>query len=325
MFAPPPKFLKIKKATYAKHPMQTTLGILTALVFVVSAFLGFKNMERYKEQIADRQAEESKRDNQLRPKLKKTLDERDTTKAQKEEQMKAADDKREEVAVQQKKLEDLKAEIAAKEEQVREQKASIDALADQLKELGNVEELVGKMRRMSDELTELQTSIDQTTTKLNNLIAEKNRTAAIITAFEEENAWRNANLSNPKLSTRISSIFDTYGFVTLPVGNNAGVVGGSSLDVMRDGEVIAKLLVKTVEASTAAAEVIPDSLRADTVLMVGDQIRATGPKQPVATPAAPAPTPLLDAPAAGGDAAAPAEAPAEKPAEAAPAEEDPFQ
>jgi len=305
--------------------MQTTLGILTALVLAVSAFLGYKNMEKYKEQIETRQAEESKRDNVLRPKLKKTLDERDLTKKQKEEQQKAAEEKSAEVVAQQKKLDDLKKEIAEKEDQVREQKASIDALADQLKELGDVKELASKMRRMSDELVQLQTDIDQTTTKLNNLISEKNRTAAIITAYEEENAWRNANLSNPKLSTRISAIYDTYGFVTLPVGNNGGVVGGSSLDVVRDGEVVAKLLVKTVEASTAAAEIIPDSLRPDTVLMVGDQIRSSAAKKPVVAPPAPIPTAPLEAPA---DAAAPAEpaapAEAEKPA-AEPAEADPFQ
>jgi myosin heavy subunit len=282
-------------------------------------------MEKYKEQINDRQAEESKRDNVLRPKLKKTLDERDLTKTQKEEQQKAAEEKSAEVVAQQKKLDDLKKEIAAKEDQVREQKASIDALADQLKELGDVKELASKMRRMSDELVQLQSDIDQTTTKLNNLIAEKNRTAAVITAYEEENAWRNANLSNPKLSTRISAIYDTYGFVTLPVGNNAGVVGGSSLDVVRDGEVVAKLLVKTVEASTAAAEIIPDSLRPDTVLMVGDQIRASAGKKPVTAPAPVPAAPVEAAP----DAAAPAEpaapaAEAEKPA-AEPAEADPFQ
>lgn len=307
--------------------MQTTLGILTALVFAVSAFLGFKNMERYKEQILERQAEEQKRDTVLRPKLKRTLDERDETKTKKEEQIKAADDKRQEVAAQQEKLDALKKEIVQKEEQVREQKARIDALADQLKELGNVKELANKVRRMKDELTQLEGDINQTTTKLNNLISEKNRTAAIIAAYEEENSWRNANLSNPKLDTRINAIFDTYGFVTLPVGNNAGVVGGSSLDVVRDGEVIAKLLVKSVEASTAAAEVIPDTLRADTVLMVGDRIRASAPARPIAPPTAPAPAPLLDTPAPDAAPAEPAEEPAEEPAAPAeaPAEPDPFQ
>ncbi len=281
-------------------------------------------MEKYKEQIEMRQAEESKRDTVLRPKLKKTLDQRDLTKTDKEDQQKAAETKTAEVVAQQEKLENLKKEIADKENQVREQKASIDALADQLKELGDVKELVTKMRRMSDELVQLQSDIDQTTTKLNNLISEKNRTAAIISSYEEENGWRNANLSSPKLNTRISSIFDTYGFVTLPVGNNGGVVGGSSLDVVRDGEVIAKLLVKTVEASTAAAEVIPDTLRADTVLMVGDQIRATAASKPIPAPTPPAPTPLVDeAPVEAAPAVEPA--PAEAPAEQPPAEADPFQ
>lgn len=302
--------------------MQTTLGILTALALAVSAFLGYKNMEQYKEQIQVRQAEESKRDNVLRPKLEKTRKERDDTKTAKEEQQKAAAAKAEEVVAQQKKLDDLKKEIATKEDQVREQKASIDALADQLKELGDVTELASKMRRMNEELVQLQSDIDQTTTKLNNLIAEKNRTASIIASYEEENAWRNANLSNPKLDTRISAIYDTYGFVTLPVGNTAGVVGGSSLDVVRDGEVIAKLLVKTVEATTAAAEIVPGSVNADTVLMVGDKIRASAASKPAAPVPAPAPVaPLETAPPAEApaDAAAPA-APAAEPAEA-----DPFQ
>ncbi len=279
-------------------------------------------MEQYKVQIEDRQAEESKRDNQLRPKLEKTRKQRDETKTAKEEQQKAAAAKSEEVVAQQKKIDDLKKEIATKEDQMREQKASIDALADQLKELGDVTELATKMRRMNDELVQLQSDIDQTTTKLNNLIAEKNRTAAVIASYEEENSWRNQTLSNPKLDTRISAIYETYGFVTLPVGNTAGVVGGSSLDVVRDGEIIAKLLVKTVESGTAAAEVIPGSLRAETVLMVGDSVRASAASKPAAAPAAPTPIAPIEpsAPAAApADAAAPAQPAAE------PAEADPFQ
>jgi hypothetical protein len=315
--------------------MSTTLGILTALVLTVSAFLGYKNLEKYKEQIVTRQEEESKRDNVLRPKLKKTLEERDDTKAKKEAQQKLAEEKGVEVVNQQKKIDDLKVEIAAKEDQVRTQQQSIDALKEQLKNLGNVDELVTKLKRMVQELAQLETDIASTTIKLNNLISEKNRTAGVMQSYDDENNWRNANLSNPKLATRINSIFDTYGFVTLPVGNNAGVVGGSSLEVVRDGEVIAKLLVKTVEAGTAAAEIVPDSLRADTVLMVGDSVRAAAPVvKPAPAPAKVAPAPLDPTagaapvpaePAAEPAAVAPAETPA-APAEApaAPVEEDPF-
>jgi DNA polymerase III epsilon subunit-like protein len=44
------------------------------------------------------------------------------------------------------------------------------------------------------------------------------------------------------------------------------------VDVVRDGEVVAKLRVSSVEAGRAAAEIVPDSLAQDTVLMVGDRV-----------------------------------------------------
>jgi uncharacterized coiled-coil protein SlyX len=318
--------------------MQTTLGILTALVLAVSAFLGYSNWGAYKEKIADRQKEENTRDNTLRPKLKSTLEERDETKTLKEEQIELAKAKGEEVEAQQAKIDALKKDIAAKEAQVAEQKVALDALTEQLKETGDLKELAGKIERMNAELVELQSSIDVSTSKLNNMIAEKTRTAAIVKSYEEENEWRNANVSNPKLTTRISSIFDTYGFVTLPVGNNAGVVGGSTLEVVRDGSVVATLLVKTVEAGTAAAEIVPGSVQADTVLMVGDEIRAAQAKKAAPKPAAtvaPAPVGAGAAPAEGAEPAAEEAAPADAAAEeaapaaeadAAPAAEaDPFQ
>jgi hypothetical protein len=313
--------------------MQTTLGILTALVLAVSAFLGYSNWGAYKEKIADRQKEESTRDNTLRPKLKSTLEERDETKAQKEEQMELAKAKGEEVEAQQAKLDALKKDIAAKEAQVSEQKLALDALKEQLKEMGDLKELAGKMKRMNDELVELQSNIDVSISKLNNMIAEKTRTAAIVESFEEENDWRNANVSNPKLATRISSIFDTYGFVTLPVGNNAGVVGGSTLEVVRDSSVVATLLVKTVEAGTAAAEIVPGSVQADTVLMVGDEIRAAQAKQTAPKPDAAVDLAPVESDAAPADEVAPADVDADAEeatpaaeADAAPAAEaDPFQ
>jgi len=74
------------------------------------------------------------------------------------------------------------------------------------------------------------------------------------------------------LKTRIRSIYPNWGFVTLAAGNNAGVVANSSLDVVRDGETVAKLLVTAVESSSASASIVPDSLAPDVTLSVGDQV-----------------------------------------------------
>lgn len=319
--------------------MSTTLGILTALILAVSIFLGFKNKEQYLLKIEDRKTEESKRDRN-RAQLKDTLEDRDDTKSAKEKREGEAQGKAEDVVKQNNVNDGLTKQIKEKEEQIADQKLKIDQVNEQLKKIGEVGELVPIVRSLRDELLELQNEIGAAEAKLSNLIAEKNRTAAIVSAFEEENDWRNANVSNPKLATRIARIYDSYGFVVLPVGNNAGVVGGSTLEVVRDGSVIAKLLVNTVEASTAAAELIPGSLAADTVLQDGDQVRAVAAKKdPVPTPAAPA-TPAGEAGEAPADpnampaeedapAEAEAEAAEDAPAEAAEegaaeAEEDPF-
>ncbi|MFN5868665.1 MAG: hypothetical protein ACK46A_04980, partial [Akkermansiaceae bacterium] len=65
------------------------------------------------------------------------------------------------------------------------------------------------------------------------------------------------------------------GFVTLANGYQSGVTGGSSLDIVRDGAVIGKLMVTTVERSSASASIVPDSLAPDITLRVGDEIVAS--------------------------------------------------
>ena len=325
--------------------MQTTLGILTALVLVSSAFLGYKNKEKYELQILTRQKQEDLRDNKRKPKLKDTLHQRDETKAEKEKYQGLATVKGAEVEAQEKKVADLKREIATKIALRDEQKVKIDALNVELEKISSLEELVAKVTRLKNDLIELESNIDVTTTQLSNLIAEKNRTAKVIKGYEWENGWRNASLSSPNLKSRISAIFDSYGFVTLPVGNHAGVVGGSTLEIVRDNEVIGKLLVKSVEANTAAAEIVPNSIKADTVLMVGDSVRSTmapaplPPKKVAIAPVAavegvsviPATEvdPLTGAPITPPGGAlvppvAPADAPADAPAAPKSADDDPF-
>ncbi len=78
--------------------------------------------------------------------------------------------------------------------------------------------------------------------------------------------------SLPTLNTRIRSIYPTWGFVTLATGNAGGVVTNSTLDVVRDGSTIAKLLVTSVERNSASASIIPDSIAPDVTLMVGDRV-----------------------------------------------------
>lgn len=280
----------------------TILGILTALALLAAAYIGNKNSEKYAEEIANRQDKEATR-TKLQATKKRTLDDRDSTNMKRTEQEGQARQKGEEVVDQENKVATLKKEIDEKSQTIASQKQQIDAIKEQLTKHGDVKELVAKLRRMRDELEKLKIDIEAANVKLANLTSEKNRTAAIIVDYKTENDWRSRTLSNPSLKTKISGIFSQYGFVTLTAGNNAGVVGGSVLNVVRDGKTVAKLLVKSVETSTAAAELIPDSITGDLVLAIGDQVEsakdeAPQSETPIAAPAPVAPIQVSPAPAA---------------------------
>lgn len=273
----------------------TILGIFTALALLAAAYIGNKNSEKYTEEIANRQEKEATR-TKLQATKKRTLDDRDSTNLKRTEQEGQARQKGEEVVDQENKVTAIKKEIEEKSQTIASQKQQIDAIKEQLTKHGDVKELVAKLRRMRDELEKLKTDIEAANVKLANLTSEKNRTSAVIVDYKTENDWRSRTLSNPNLKTKISGIFSQYGFVTLTSGNNAGVVGGSVLNVVRDGKTVAKLLVKSVETSTAAAELIPDSIAGDTVLAVGDNVESAKDETPKVEPkstVAPAPAPAI--------------------------------
>ena len=76
------------------------------------------------------------------------------------------------------------------------------------------------------------------------------------------------------MKTSITAIYKSLGFVTLGGGDKQGVVNGSTLDVIRNGEVVGKLKVTAVEAGRSAASIVLDSVTADTSLRTGDTVVA---------------------------------------------------
>jgi beta-lactamase superfamily II metal-dependent hydrolase len=144
---------------------------------------------------------------------------------------------------------------------------------------------------------ELRQSVTSNEAKLANLTSENQEVESRISGLNQESTFVSRSESFPTLKTRISAIYPTWGFVTLAAGNTSGVVTSSPLNVVRDGEVIAKLLVTAVEANTASASIVPDSVGQDVVLMVGDQVvpgekgAKAAPKEEAAPAPAPAPEP----------------------------------
>jgi hypothetical protein len=250
--------------------MANVFAILSAIALAAAAFLAMKNKEAYADEIKARQGEQDRLATQTakHESLVADYDETAATRKSTEEETVGLRAKETE---QTKKNKDVESSVATKKAEADSNAAKITEVETQLKEVGNIEELVGKMKRTKQDLEEFTLAIASTEAKLADLTSEKNRTEGVIGTYTA----KNSNYSNKRSffgSTRISAIYPAYGFVTLPLGNNAGVVSGSPLDVVRDGSVIAKLRVRSVESGRAAAEIIPDSVAADTTLSVGDRV-----------------------------------------------------
>ena len=255
--------------------MANVLGILTAIVLALSAFLALKNKGKYEEEISARQKAQSTLD-ATKTRLKKAQDNLASTEKQfadtEEEVAKLGRDIEEQKKVN---TEQLVPEFQAKEKKVADSKVQLDEIRQKLEGSGDLETIGVKVRSTRAQIAELDQQLADSEAKITAAAGEATRLEGTIQAHRDLSARLASKQSSPNLKTSIRSIYPNWGFVTLSAGNNAGVVNSSSLDVVRGGQTIAKLQVTAVEGGTASASIVPDSVQADTVLMPGDSVVAS--------------------------------------------------
>jgi septal ring factor EnvC (AmiA/AmiB activator) len=251
--------------------MANLFGILTAIVLAISALVAFKNKGAYDAGLA--KSEELER--QLASSQKRLKEANEILETLPVE-IKAAEDEiaaltaSEQAAT--KANEALKAEVEPITAKIASNKEQLDAIRAKTEQVGDLKGLTSKMRATNAELEELTQTIASAEAKLANLTSQNSLAESRINDGKRRIEDFNTGRSFPSLKTRIRSIYPNWGFVTLASGNNAGVVTNSTLDVVRGGETVAKLLVTAVESTTASASIIPDSLMSDATLMVGDLV-----------------------------------------------------
>lgn len=253
------------------NPMANVFGILTAIVLALSAFVAFKNQAAF--QLSLDATKERKTELAA---SNKRLAEDEKILAALPIEIKGVDDEVDQFTAEefaQKKVNSgLTEQIDEKTKQINADKEQLDAIRAKTEKFGNIKELADKMRRTKDEITALVQSIAENEGKRDNLTAQIGSTDSQIAATKSKFTDFAAGRSLPTVNTRIRSIYPNWGFVTLAAGNNVGVMNNSTLNVIRGDAVIAKLLVTAVEATTASASIVPDSIANDTTLMVGDRV-----------------------------------------------------
>ncbi len=251
--------------------MSKVFGILTAIVLALAAVVSSKNKEEFESRKVATQNEKdllTKSEARLKA-AKEVLEALPIEIAGVDadiEKLTATE------APKQKSNDATKAQIDAATAKIAANKEKLDGIRDKTSKMGDLKELSSKMRATSSELEELAQSITASEAKLSDLTARDTALKADIVGTKFKVDTFATGQSLPSLKTRIRSIYPNWGFVTLASGNNVGVMTNSTLDVVRDGETIAKLLVTAVEAGSSSASILPDSLAPDVTLQVGDRV-----------------------------------------------------
>ena len=264
--------------------MSKIFGILTAIVLAIAGFVAFKNKAALETEIVNRQTvQEALAKSEER--LKKAEGDLAATQKDHEEVRGEIPKAETQKGAQQKANDELTAAKTTKTGEVEANKAKLDQIREKTGSLPNIRDLVGQMSTMIEDTKTVSASVDIANSKLVALTSESNRVDAQVSKQKDQAALVNKGESFPTLRTSISAIYPNWGFVTLSAGNTSGVITNSTLDVVRNDEVIAKLLVTAVERNTASASIIPESVKADTELSVGDRVVPGLSAEPAPAPA----------------------------------------
>ncbi len=266
------------------------LGTLALIILLLGGFMSLKNMQAYENEIAQTKVEAHNLA-LSRARLKKAEDALADTIAKKEGVLAEVATLETDEANQKKLNFDLKAELDEKTGKVADLQGSAEEMAEAQKKLVRMQEVADQCKRLKEEIGQLDAVIKENEAEEARLIAANTDMEGQIDFMRKDAELRAGGKSMVGLETRIRAVYPTWGFVTLESGDKAGVVLNSTLCVVRDGEVVCRLYVATVERNTASANIVPDSLAPDTVLMVGDLV---GPwesmqrrEEPVATASTP--------------------------------------
>ena len=251
--------------------MANVFGIITAIVLALAAFVALKNKAAYETVITQTNDQKA-----TLVTSKARLAAAEQVLADLPVERAGVDAEVEklttEEAAQKATIAGLTADKDAKTAKIAQNQAQLDEIRAMTEKSGNINELAAKLRATSAELETLSQSIAGAEATLANLTAQRESTEAQVGSSKRKFEDFAGGRSLPELNTRIRSIYPNWGFVTLAAGNNAGVVTGSTLNVIRDNQVIAQLLVTAVESTSSSASIVPDSLASDVTLMVGDRV-----------------------------------------------------
>jgi hypothetical protein len=130
---------------------------------------------------------------------------------------------------------------------------------------------------------ELQAQLEETRKQLESaenekaLLAEKGRGGQERPPLTEVRKHRSTSTGRPGLRGTVLAVNQAYNFVVLNLGGRQGVENNSEMLVLRNGTLIGKIRVSSVEPATAIGDIIGSTLTRGVQVQPGDNVIYAGP------------------------------------------------
>ncbi len=166
----------------------------------------------------------------------------------------------------------------AKKTDLQAQQSSLAELQSRCKDMESIQAIADRIKGLEEESKELEVTKQAEQGKHDAIVAETEQLVVNNAALRQLKADQDARLSPPNLKTRVSQVMGDFNVVVIEGGaSDLGVVPGSKLAVMRDGNKIAELDVNAVEARVSTATILPNTVTAGEQVEAGDVVVSVRP------------------------------------------------
>ena len=168
-----------------------------------------------------------------------------------------------------------------------ELQAQLQSQQEQLAELQRRLDEAGPQELMPDSLPmpgagDLQAQLEETRRQLDSAEREKQLLSDQIRNAQERRSGpqgppqRRAATGNPGVRGTVLAVNQAYNFVVLNLGGRQGIEANTEMLVLRNGALIGKIRVSSVEPATAIADIISNSLARGVQVQPGDVVIYAG-------------------------------------------------
>ena len=268
--------------------MQRTVGGLAIVFLVLAAFFGFLNIQKVKALRTNAANAQVARDAAERRHAQQTLNAQtgDTTGAEQQGRVAEAENRAAKAEADLAQVQKEKADLQAKLDANQQEIASLQKAAVEASKNANPP-VAGSSPTEGAQTAELQSQVDDLRRQLDSAEKEKAFLSEKLQDIQDRadqpkegkkrrEAVRETAPHRTGLRGTILAVNQAYNFVVLNLGTRHGVESNAEMLVLRDGTLVGKIRISSVEPATAIGDIITTSLARGAQMQPGDNVIYAG-------------------------------------------------